>query len=159
MDGFRYVKTFDRKTPDSTFLDDKWFAAARGVVRDLVSCRTLCLDGAHPYGTGRCTAFVFVDAGCKNWPAKCFLYDEDNHGNAPNMAIEPKLGGPRACGCGLGDGCDTFARVSFAPDGLSVAVLVVGVTQLVLVCVLLVLALRRQGLLGGSAQSPNGPLP
>ena len=131
--AFRYVKTYERGG-DGRFLEGKWFSPPLSTVNDLVLCRTLCLDGAHPYGTGRCEAFVFAVSGCTNWPtAKCFLYDGDNHGNAANMQVpQHPYGGAESCACGDGDGCDTFQREEHA-DSLHIFLVISSAIQILIV--------------------------
>ena len=133
--AFRYVKTYERGDADARFLEGKWFSPPLSTVNDLVSCRTLCLDGAHPYGTGRCEGFVFAVNGCTNWPtAKCFLYDGDNHGNDANMQVtQHPFDSAASCACGYGDGCDTFQRHEEEhSDSMHILLLITSALQMII---------------------------
>ena len=158
MTHFRYVKAYFGSA-EADYLSGKWFSPPRTAdVPDLGTCRNLCLDGAHPEGTGRCEAFVFVPSGCQHWPladvrgltlARCFFYDGDNHGNNGNMQLvrgQPVGNDALHCSCGDGDACDVFERTDDA-SSLSVALLVASVLQLALLLLILgvLVALCRRG--------------
>lgn len=161
---FRYVKTY-YGSAEADYLANKWFSPPRTAnVPDLGTCRNLCLDGAHPEGTGRCVAFVFVASGCRHWPlgdargltfARCFFYDGDNHGYDGNMQLVSttplSTGVPHYyCACGDGDACDVFERTEDEQPNLGIPLLVVSVLQLLLLLLILcVLVARRR--LGGRA--------